>query len=606
MGNSGAGYVTNAGEAEITEVGFVKAFDESGWHYVTIDLSSFEYSGLRAGNSSLKFYVSMKDGKNGYSYGDYSTVNGKYVLYVDDITVDYSEAIPDREAPEFGAMTYATAAGAPTVLNGNTVAAHTLSFAAPVAEHTGNNNYTGIDTDSARAYIDGADYTKSLTWSEAGDKVMLNNVTLPSGMHTIKFSVCDKAGNYNSVVRSIIVESAADAKVKVVPHDPEADRILLGSLYYVDVVADDPETISSVKVTMDLNNISRWELDHMDVADGFKAAYSIVSDENIATLTITADGTTTLSGDDQILVSIPVRTWELPAVEPIYSHTSVWMYDQYKASNEILPMDLEIVIDSIHVTYSTGSVVTYTGPNVQVDTEMSGNGYTSSGSAAKNYIGDEPWYADWNGGHDHRPETKQYYLEGSTNHVDAIALDDKAATCTEDGYTGRTYCEVCESVVAWGTTEKATGHDYDFVDGVLKCKNCGDLFTGVHTDGKTYIDGVAAEGWSGESYIRGGEKLTGVQKVPSPEDATQQFYYDFGEDGICAGQTKYTGLFQDGDVYRYAYIGVLSSGWQLVDNEWYYFAGAKCQRYGRHRRCGIQLRRDRPPDHRYLGRDLRR
>ncbi|MBS6197156.1 MAG: LPXTG cell wall anchor domain-containing protein, partial [Oscillibacter sp.] len=46
----------------------------------------------------------------------------------------------------------------------------------------------------------------------------------------------------------------------------------------------------------------------------------------------------------------------------------------------------------------------------------------------------------------------------------------KAATCTEDGYTGDEVCTVCQEVVKKGEVIPATGHDYK--DG--KCTNCGE------------------------------------------------------------------------------------------------------------------------------------
>ena len=46
----------------------------------------------------------------------------------------------------------------------------------------------------------------------------------------------------------------------------------------------------------------------------------------------------------------------------------------------------------------------------------------------------------------------------------------KAATCTEDGYTGDEVCTVCNEVVKKGEVIPATGHDYK--DG--KCTNCGE------------------------------------------------------------------------------------------------------------------------------------
>ena len=46
----------------------------------------------------------------------------------------------------------------------------------------------------------------------------------------------------------------------------------------------------------------------------------------------------------------------------------------------------------------------------------------------------------------------------------------KAATCTEDGYTGDEVCTVCQEIVKKGEVIPATGHDYK--DG--KCTNCGE------------------------------------------------------------------------------------------------------------------------------------
>ena len=45
----------------------------------------------------------------------------------------------------------------------------------------------------------------------------------------------------------------------------------------------------------------------------------------------------------------------------------------------------------------------------------------------------------------------------------------KAATCTEDGYTGDEVCKVCQTVVKQGEVIPALGHDYK--DG--KCSRCG-------------------------------------------------------------------------------------------------------------------------------------
>ena len=78
------------------------------------------------------------------------------------------------------------------------------------------------------------------------------------------------------------------------------------------------------------------------------------------------------------------------------------------------------------------------------------------------------------------------------------------------------------------------------------------------------------EGWvvvdGGYAYYVNGQRLTGICQV-------EGLYYDFGTNGINAGKTVYTGIFFDteADAYRYCKLGVLTGGWNLINNEWYYF-----------------------------------
>lgn len=55
-------------------------------------------------------------------------------------------------------------------------------------------------------------------------------------------------------------------------------------------------------------------------------------------------------------------------------------------------------------------------------------------------------------------------------HTNTEVRDAKAATCTEEGYTGDTWCIDCETMIAEGSVIPAAGHDYQ--DGV--CANCGE------------------------------------------------------------------------------------------------------------------------------------
>ena len=488
-----SGTITNTlADGVASTTGFVNQYQEPGWHYLSIDLSAYKGLDLLGNYYIVQFYISDRDGKAyDYWYNQHKSYNGRYVMYVDDITVDYSDAVDDREAPVFGDVTYATGSMSDaTVLNGQTVSENVLSFGVRVADNTKKNNFTGLNIATAKAYIDGVE-----TACTYKDGVMsLSDVTLADGMHHVKFSICDNQGNYASVIREINVQAnSGKSTIKVVAHDPSLDKILLGSVWYADIVATDIEKVQSVVVDIDLNNMSKWELDHMTVAAGFEASYSIQDDENIATITFTRTGINEQTGEG-VLASLPIRTWELKMG---YTYTSgtksgqpAYTYAQFKSMKEFWPIDISMEIDRGLVTFIDGTTDTFSGEGPQVDTEM----YKMAKDMISTAEG-KAYYNSWNGGHIHTAE----------------ALADKAATCTEAGYTGRTFCEVCNSVVDWGTTIPATGHEYELIDGQFVCKKCSDV-------------------------------------------------YDAG-----------SGLFEMNGTYYYAVGGVLQTGWIEIDGAWHYF-----------------------------------
>ncbi len=529
-------------------VGFNTQYDESGWHYIYADLPAGKDWCLY--NTLLDYYINDRDNTQyNYNHLDYKSLNQNIILYIDDITVDYSSAVDDREAPIFSSVRYADTTMSDAVeLKGQTVTNNVLSFGAVVHENTEKSNYTGLDESTAKAYIDGVEMPCTI----AGGIISIADRKLADGLHKIKFSICDKQGNYASVIRKINVQANSNiSTVKLVPHDASLDKILLGSVYYADLVATDIEKVQSVSVDLDLNNISIWELDHMEVAKGFEATYSIESDDKVATINIERTGKNNETGE-KVLVSMPIRTWELPAVKADYGHAGkVWMYPDYKKGNETWPIDISVKVDRGFVEFVDGTTDVFSGDDVQVDTES--------------YVWDNATkpaeYATWNGGHDHRVEMAKYYAAGATNVAVPVAIPDKTATCTESGYAGRTYCEVCKSVVDWGTKIPATGHSYEIIENVLKCKDCGELYNGEY-EGKYYTDGVLANGWSEEFYYADGVKVTGIQLIDGS-------YYNFGEDGVSQG--KYTGLIKDEKGTMYSANGQLRIGWQVVGNDNYYF-----------------------------------
>ena len=96
----------------------------------------------------------------------------------------------------------------------------------------------------------------------------------------------------------------------------------------------------------------------------------------------------------------------------------------------------------------------------------------------------------------------------------------------------------------------------------------GDVYAEFE-DSYTLVNALK-DGWYNEdggfAFYAQGSKFYGVRAVAG-------LYYDFGDNGINAGKTVYTGIFFDSKLgnYCYAKAGVLTTGWVLVDGNWHYF-----------------------------------
>jgi len=521
----------------------------SGWHYVKADFSKFtddlfihDEPGYTGGAYKRNFFIKLY-AVTGPDTLNFSSHHGNFVYYIDDVTVDYSDAVEDRELPVFSNPTVSGGTVSRNLEYGNVAefVEDNAIFNATVADNTSKDNYTGIDASTAKVYVDGVDvgakYSNGMISSE--------NVELANGFHKVRFEIADNNGNVGYINREFNVTHVTDIKtVELVPHDATLDRLLAGSVYWVDLTSDDIDTLTKVETTLNLNSINAFELENIDVNAGFDVTYTSTAAqdvEDIVELTFTRNGEE-LDKDSNVIASIPVRVWE-PLLHTYPGHagkTPQYMW----AEGNIQFKQVNLTVDKGVATF-TDDKTTFSG-DINVDHES----YT----------------------HHYNMDT-EYYNSKTSYHVHtAQAIDDKAATCTEDGYTGRTYCEVCDSVVDWGETSKATGHTFAIgTDGILDCDGCGKKYTGEF-EGKDYVDGVVSNGWKGESYYVDGAKLTGVNKIMAP-DNSGEFYYDFGENGICKNQTKYTGLFKDEEagVNRYAQLGELATSWKMVGNDWYYF-----------------------------------
>ncbi len=523
-----AGNLEKAGPV-LTDIGYcMNNQDEAGWRYFTTDLSLYPTAcfGWHEG-APRQFYIQFYNYQQAWQHDD-SVVNtqGKFTYFIDDITIEYSDAVDDADAPVFDTLYLVDGNGTASEMNGQTISHNTIGAEVAVSDMA-KGNATGIDPDSAKAYVDG----REVNCVYRNGRLSISNVTLADGLHTVKFAICDKMGNLNSVVRQITVAAGTNIPtVNLVPHDETLTNLPSGSVYYVDLVASDIEKVQKITVDLDLVNTFDWELAHADVTEGFALSYAVEKYENVATISITKTGDVQLSGS-QVVASIPVRVWA-PKI------------DRGLHKGELLK-EVYLTINATRgiLECTDGSVSTFTCDPVKVASEL----YMNQWNAPAGFSG--------------------IMLHTHT----AEALDDKAATCTKNGYTGRTYCAVCESVVAWGTTVKATDHDWQFnTEGKLACaNNPEELYTGTY-EGKDYIDGaVITDGWVEvdgikTAYYKDGVKLTGSHVLDGE-------MYTFDENGAYLPDFIYEGFYEVGDTAMYFLNNKAATGYTRINNLPYYF-----------------------------------
>lgn len=106
-------------------------------------------------------------------------------------------------------------------------------------------------------------------------------------------------------------------------------------------------------------------------------------------------------------------------------------------------------------------------------------------------------------------------------HSDTVLYAQKDATCTEEGYTGDTYCILCNKLLSEGSTVSSLGHQEELVNfkeatcietgytGDVKCTRCGKKFeTGKEINKTSHTETVknaeaatcCSKGYTGDTY----------------------------------------------------------------------------------------------------------
>ncbi len=482
---------------------YFNGIESSGWYYLSVPVSKAvayiedatevaSKQGYKR-NFFLKFYVT-----NSGNAGDETSYSGDITYYIDDVTVDYSDAVADRIKPTIKA-TYVknisadadvtlTAGSTPSLSNGE------VSFFAEVSDNI------AIDAASAKVFVDG----KEVSATCKNGRITSADVNLGVGTHRVVYEIADMMGNSGSAVRYVSV-AGTEKSVDVVPQNPDATVAYTGSVYWVDVVADNAENIEKITLKLDLDTMNTWQLDNADLAYNFDIEYYYASiadkNDNLVTVVLTNNGSDV--NGKSVIASLPIRVWSYcgNAASSNITPAEAW------TKGYVTAVSVNVEVEQGEVFYKDSTSATFSAEKIHIDTEA----YT------------------------HQYKMDKTYYANNTYHVHTVStLDDLDATCTKNGYSGRTFCEACASVIEWGTTVSATGHSYAVIGNKLACA-CDSEFVGIGlqmVDGKNYyvVNGTLLSGWidiDGEWYYFDNTTFAGLDGEQYTEDAIK-FSFDNG------------------------------------------------------------------------------
>lgn len=102
-------------------------------------------------------------------------------------------------------------------------------------------------------------------------------------------------------------------------------------------------------------------------------------------------------------------------------------------------------------------------------------------------------------------------------HTNTEVRDDKAPTCTDDGYTGDTYCADCGELLSTGTVSKATGHAWSAWSGTeATCTEAGEKSRSCSACGEVEHKTASAKGHKWDNGV--------VTQEPTAEESGVMTY----------------------------------------------------------------------------------
>ena len=162
---------------------------------------------------------------------------------------------------------------------------NTISFAATFADDDGE-FATGMDLNSIRAYIDGVNMVDHPGFVVTQDNLMvLPNVHLANGLHSLRVRIRDNYGNETNEVRYFTVNGSETCDTNMTFQPVEGAAPYLGTDYTLALTSDNCANIQSATVAAQFNTTFGEPV--VKFADGFTGSYTYGSGTGELTLNVT-------------------------------------------------------------------------------------------------------------------------------------------------------------------------------------------------------------------------------------------------------------------------------------------------------------------------------
>ena len=174
----------------------------SGWKYLEADITNFPGPYKTFPNQTFRLM---------YVPGIHMGSQTAGCIYLDNFQFVYGTNVDDVDNPQVDSITFNNE----ELMDGGTVRGSTFDLRAYFSDAPGK-YATGVDADTVRLYVDGANVTEKATLVASDGHIDLYGMQLANGTHSVTVSLRDGFGNETSQTRYFTVEgSSAENLVRV-------------------------------------------------------------------------------------------------------------------------------------------------------------------------------------------------------------------------------------------------------------------------------------------------------------------------------------------------------------------------------------------------------